>query len=903
MRKIIGLILSIAMLCQVYIPVSAASTTKKNMDMIISVLKEIEVITIDEDQEFDTEATVSRAKFSEYLGKAIKVYPSFSMQYFNDVPKEHEQAEYINALTDSGIIAMNDAKIFDPERSIKYTEACKMLLCAMGYGDYAAAKGKTMSVYSLVAAETGISITAKDQNALTVAEAMKLLFNAMSEPIMVHNYQQNMSMSIDSSKNLFAEHHDVYFTKGVVEGTCGAYLERYPMPEEGKVIISGTEYETDLDIRDMLGVKVNFAYCWDDENDVGKVIYAEICNEEDILEIESSLLDDYDETTNTFYYLQNKDTKKIKKKKIESSFQIIYNGAPYEGTVTSIISPFLDSTRRGKITLADSDIDGEFDVVIIKSYEVLASGTIDTVEKFIYGGAESGAIDYENFDFVKLFDESGKEKELLDCSNAVLSIAKSNDNKIIEIVLNEETAEITVAKVQFSENEITSREGTIYEVDPAVMAQYGSTLMSYKNIRVSFDMFGYIVKIETGVTDDFLVGYLISGKSYEGETYDTEIEFKIYTRNNKIEKYNFAERIMIDGSTYRLNKNNGALRALNALPKASSYETSRGDTRYRISPQVIRYKLNEEKQITVLDTLVLSENENAKSSLTQRHNNVSMPNTNRLGLDTYWSTSETAIFRIPVLDDQGKLVTGEEPQPKDFSTSMTLSFDKNYNVSTYNFSDDSYYTDIMVIQEDAENYVKEVLIYTGYTQNYDQDENIAYTAIKCYSNGSKATYKLGEGVETQIGSQGLEKGDLFYITLDGSGEYATGIKKIFDAGTLTFNNGGKNDYWYYGDYSPYSNWGYRTGEDDRNNLGKMYVLKKRQDAIFGTYEYDDLKDGKYEEIVRLGNVPVVTVCSQTGEVEKANFNSIRSFEESGGNVSLVLVESKFLSASSVIIYK
>lgn len=902
MRKIIGVILSIVMLCQVYIPVSAASTAKKSMDMIISVLKEIEVITIEEDQEFDMEATISRAKFSEYLGKAIKVYPSFSMQYFNDVPPEHEQAEYINALTDSGIIAMNDAKIFDPERPIKYTEACKMLLCAMGYGDYAAAKGQTMSVYSLVAAETGISITAKDQNALTVAEAMKLLFNAMSEPIMVHNYQQNMSMSIDSSKNLFAEHHDVYFTKGVVEGTCGAYLERYPMPEEGKVIISGTEYETDLDIRDMLGVKVNYAYRWDEDNNVGKVIYAEICNEEDILEIESSLLDNYDETTNTFYYLQNKDAKKIKRQKIESSFQIIYNGVPYDGTITSIISPFLDSTRRGKITLADSDIDGEFDVVIIKSYEVLASGTIDTVGKFIYGGAESGAIAYENSDFVKLFDESGKEKELLDCSNTVLSIAKSNDNKIIEIVLNEETAEITVAKVQLTENEITSREGTIYEVDPVVMAQYGSTLMSYKNIKVSFDMFGYIVKIETGVTDDFLIGYLISGKSYAGETYDTEIEFKIYTRNNKIEKYNFAEKIMIDGSTYRLNKNGGALHALNALPKASSYEISNGDTRYRISPQVIRYKLNEEKQITVLDTLVLSENEKAKSSLTQRHNNVSMSNTNRLGLDTYWSAAETAIFRIPVLDNMGLLQDGSEPQAKDFSTTVSLSFDKSYKVSTYNFSDDSYYTDIMIIEEDAANLLKEVFIYAGNIQIFDEESWEALTVIECYSNGSKVSYKMNPGVETQIRSKGIEKGDLLYITLNGSG-YVSAIQKIFDADTMTFNNGGKNDYWYYGNYSPYSDWGYRTGEDDRNNLGKMYVLKKRIDAIFGSYEYNELAVDQYEEVVRVGNIPVVIVCTQTGGVEVGNFNSIISYEEAGGNVSLVLVESRLLEPKSIIIYK
>ena len=83
----------------------------------------------------------------------------------------------------------------------------------------------------------------------------------------------------------------------------------------------------------------------------------------------------------------------------------------------------------------------------------------------------------------------------------------------------------------------------------------------------------------------------------------------------------------------------------------------------------------------------------------------------------------------------------------------------------------------------------------------------------------------------------------------------------------------------------------------------MYVLKKRLDAIFGSYEYSGLEAEQYEEIVRVGNIPVVIVCTQTGNVEIGNFNSIISYEEAGGKASHILVESRLLSPKSIIIYK
>ena len=904
MRKFFWTILAIAMLCQmISIPVVAASSINADFDMMLAVLSEIDVITLDDEQEFDAEVTVSRAKFSEYVGKAIQVYPSFSMQYFVDVPAEHEQAGYINILADCGIISLNDAKMFEPDRPIKYSEACKMLLCAMGYGDYASTVGEPMWNWITVASKADIAISVANQDAITSAETVELIFNAMSKPLMVSNLD-GKSMYIEDNTNLFAEYHDIYFDTGVVEATYGAYLERYQMPMEGNVIISGKDFETQLDLRHLLGVQSEYVYRWDDANDEGYVFYAEIRDEDDILKISSELLDDYDESTNTFYYLQNKDASKTKRQSVEKNFQIVYNGVPYSGTVTTAVSGFLDKTRRGEITLADSDRNGNFDVLIIKNYEIFPIGTIDTINENIYGGFEKTTINYSAYDVVKLFDSKGIEKEMSDYSDAVLNIARSENGENLEVVICDETTEITIKSLQSDRNEVEDQNGQSYVVDKRVMEQYAPTLMAYKSIKAYFDMFGYIVRIEAGATDDYLVGYLIKGKSYEEDFGDIAVQFMVYTRDRKIEKYNFAEKVKIDGNSYKMNKNPDA--ALNALPKVSSYDVD-GGLRYTISPQIIRYKLNEEKQITALDTTNLNtEREDKNNSLVQRHKNAALLNSNRVGLDTYWSTAETVIFKIPTLNSEGQILKNGSyvtPQAKDFGTSVSLNFDETYTCDTYNYSDTDYYTDIMVVVQEQKTMSPDALVFTGVHQIWDEEEEIALTAVECISGGSEITYKLNEGVEKQIEQQGLKYGDIFYISLDGSGQYGTEIKKIFDADTLTFNNAGKNDYWYYGDYSPYSNWSYRTGEDNRNNLSKMHVLKKRGDAVFGSYEKSGLANGTYEEVMRLGSIPVVIVYKDINRYEKGSLNSILSYEEVGSAASLILIESRLQVAKSVIIYQ
>lgn len=894
MKRLIAYVLSIVFVLSMVVSVNAAPLKDDDFEMCFEILEKTGIVTVTEGQEFLKDEPVSRAVFSEYVGKALNVQPSFSMQYFSDVPKNHEQSGYINVLADFGVISLNDAKIFEPDRSIKYAEACKMLLCAMGYGDYALMKGVPMQTWVSVAGEAGIGISVKNADAISGEEAVKLIFKAMTEPVMV---KSSDGIRVDEKTNLFAEYHNVYFDEGVVGATEDSYLERFSLLNNGRAIVGNEEFATETELSDYLGSEIEYAYKYDKDYNEGCIFFAKLKDEESVLKITSEQFKSFDEDANSFVFYKDANSSKTEKESVEKDVQIIYNGVPYEGTVTEAVEGFKDGARRGYIKLSDSDSDGSFDVVSVKSYEIMPSGTIDVQNENIYGGFDKKTIHYGDFDLVKYLGSDGEEKELVNVSDAVLCVAESENKEILEIIISTQTEYIEVKSVEADENKIIGADNAHYLVDSRVMAEYKDMLFSYKSIKAYLDVFGCIVKLEPEAKGDFSTGYLINGRYYEEDSGEFVISLNVYGKDKKISELRLAERVKIDEVSYNLAKN----------PKDAAVAIPNGEQSgniIKIGPQVIRYKLNEESKITALDTVNLSQNEDINNSLTIRHKDAAMLNSNRVGLDTYWSASKTDVFKVPTLNSEGKILKNGvyvDPAASDFGTSVSLSFDETYTVDTYNYSDEDYYVGVMVVVQKASILTKDALVYTGTSTVWDEEEGAALTAVECMQGGSKASFKLNPGVEKRL--ENFEYGDLFYITLDGTGAYGTEIKKIFDSKTLKFIHSSTNDYWYYGEYSPYSNWSYRTGENHRNNLSKMYVLKKRNEAVFGSYEYSGLEKGIYEEIMRIGSIPVVIVDSENETVEKGSFESILSYEEVGEDASLILIESLTQVAKSVIIYK
>lgn len=351
MKKLYCFFLIMATVLFSFLTVQALSDTDAaNMEMYIEVLNEVGVITDGEKANFNGEAPVTREQFAEYVGKMLKVNPYVESQYFNDVGKDNEKAGYINVLTDMGIISFNEQRIFEPMREIRYSEGCKMLLCAMGYGEYAKLAGAPMTTWVSVATEVGIDIIPENPDALTSKEVIVMIFKAMTEPVMVRD---GSGSGVKSDVNLLGQYHRVYEGEGVVLATKGGYLEGFSVQDNENVIVGGEEYVSDVDLKDYLGINVRYYYRGVD--DEYTIIYATPENEEDFVEINAHNIKSFDNGTLSLYYYTDEQTSKTKSEKIARNFQIVYNGAPWAGSLNSAISSFVDGTRRGKVLLSDAD--------------------------------------------------------------------------------------------------------------------------------------------------------------------------------------------------------------------------------------------------------------------------------------------------------------------------------------------------------------------------------------------------------------------------------------------------------------------------------------------------------------------------------------------------------------------
>ena len=73
--------------------------------------------------------------------------------YFTDVTPDSWFAYTVNQLTERGIISEAEDKHFNPERNVSLNEAVKMLVCLMGFNEYAQIHGGYPDGYMKVASE------------------------------------------------------------------------------------------------------------------------------------------------------------------------------------------------------------------------------------------------------------------------------------------------------------------------------------------------------------------------------------------------------------------------------------------------------------------------------------------------------------------------------------------------------------------------------------------------------------------------------------------------------------------------------------------------------------------------------------------------------------------------------
>ena len=287
----------------------------------IGLLKSLEIMNDANEENMLNEVT--RAQFVRYMLQFLNIDASAAVDgentYYYDVPTDYEYYKEISTATVMGLINGTSDGTFNPEKTISYQDALKILVGALDYGTLAQYRGGYPQGYIAVAKSIKLTdeVTIGYTQTLTMKELVQLLFNALNSTVAETNLSTKSSISVTSGENLYIEDRfDVVKYKGVVTGT--SYTRRLEGKDDLYMMeIDGVEYNigryAEFDEEALLGQRVYF-YVKYPSNDRSSTKDAEIIfvNPLDgynkIVEVVDE--DIYDRTnTNTLEYYDEKDNR------------------------------------------------------------------------------------------------------------------------------------------------------------------------------------------------------------------------------------------------------------------------------------------------------------------------------------------------------------------------------------------------------------------------------------------------------------------------------------------------------------------------------------------------------------------------------------------------------------------
>lgn len=847
--------------------------------------------------------TVTRGDFSEYICKAFKIGEVTDKVYFIDVQSDCWAAKYINALYESGIVSHAADKMFNPNDNITYEQACKMLVYALGYGKWVNYTGGPMNIFTGIAARAKFGISPADANALSVEECAALLYKAMQ--IDLPAFTGESGERVKSGDTIFETYHSIYIRIGQVRTVGGLSLDNNCV-ENGKVQIDTEMFDVDdkCDIKDYFGQRVEYIYKKSDP--FKTVIYMERINENDKISVRSNDIKSVDEKSGTLeYYTDN--GSKVKKLNFDPKSNVFINGKEMETNLKDRMQEFSDESRKGVIEFIKANGANGFNLINIISYEVFVIGMYDKNTETIYdyynsaNKKEIGDVEYLN-----IVDTNGMKSSLPTIFPATVLIAKADNNESIEIVCCNEKKEAAVSSVNTTKREITSGEIT-YKIDKTAYENLDASIKAGKTYSITFDIFGEIVYITPKIDDTFKLGWLKKGYLIDKGFGEYSLCLDIYDHTEgKAHKLSMADSITIDAEKYKAERYRSVV---SALPGTNELDESRQYV--RLEPQIIRYSVNDNNDITNIDTINCGTNEDKDNSLTEvgRGEKYFSASNSWLGIDMVWQHGYTKMFMVPEVSADGYIyINGERRNDDDgmYSNSLVLSDWHRYNVVGYKWADDTWNCEAIVVkQASTQEYGYHLLFDSIYTE-IDENGEIN-DVLKCQQEGATKTFYIDSTMKEKANA--LKQGDIFTVDTDYSGKTAITITKMFDAESKTFepysSYTNPNRYWYRENPPTESTVGGLGGwRVDHAQLAKGYAKTIKGSMLSISYTLSDARDGKFT--MPKGGVPVTIYEKDSPKQEKiysGSINDIKTYDVFGEDCSLVIYCANSGRVREIIVYK
>ena len=500
----------------------------------------------------DSSSVMTRGQFVK-LAAGIAV--SYEIDYkdsepkFADVQKNSDLYNSVMLLSDFGVINGVSAIEFAPERNIRYSEACAVLVRILGY-DFLAQK----SSYEAMASDIGILDGVTTVNGeLTAENAYRMVRNALFAEVKYGNKIDGFPTEFYPAP-LMEMRFGIQEISGIVTDDGITGITQKTQVGAGNIMIGNMSFINKSGKNDFLGCNVR-AY-WKEENYENVLVYAYTPEtKNDVVVIQDSDINSFDKGVYTVSISET--DSKTKKYNLEDDYKVVYNGRPLIGGIEPALMDELMCPSSGTVKLIDNNLDKKYEIVIIENYYTMVVRGYQSTTKTVFNALDVPApenildpqqsICFEDVLDLEVVTSSGSKTSIdVIAKNNILSVIMSIDRTYAKVIISTQTASGNFTVSEDSGRYITVGD-TVYET--------GEDIREYMRIP----NIGGIVTVY--VRHDGKVAYVDNGSSINGTVsylhkiyYDENTEsagVNMFTAEKEVKKTVLAKNVVIDGEMFK----------------------------------------------------------------------------------------------------------------------------------------------------------------------------------------------------------------------------------------------------------------------------------------------------------------------------------------------------------------
>ena len=706
----------------------------------VNMLCQLGIIPAREDGLYKPDKKVSRGEFAYSVYRmyekeketAEDEEPAEVKTSFADVSGDSQYAEAIEYLAQLGVMNGVSQSEFKPSSYISYLDAQIVLIRALGYKDLAEANGGYPNGYIRIANRLKLISSKVDMNTyLSKADMATMLYNTLKTEKFTPLYVADGALQYEMEEGLLGTTQNLYAGRGTIKATAISIVN---MPDSGldknQVDIDGQVYSIgNTDAIGLLGFECDF---WYEDNDGERVLraivparsaeFTEVSSAEDeILEIKN------DEIT----YILNGENRE-RTIEISNDTHIIYNGVAASGKLVDLLKSV--ENYRGTIGFAKNR-DGS-SVLVVEEYSDYIVDSIDSITKVMKAKGLGDTVDLddnENFVFIKGEDGMDVKLEKIATGQIVTVYQSANERgpKLVRVTLS-------TASVSGSVTKILDDEIYINDAWYKVSNNCAQSIKLGMKGRFDLNTYGEIVRFEPGIEAPPEPGLYIAHFTKD-VPFAKLVTIKLVAKDGKVHVYPVAEKLMYNGKRFDSAED---YLSINVTENGVDRDAGLSGLEYL---EVIRYKLNSDGKISMIDTKdtieggtndtltrIIAGKDNARFASSAQ----TIYNSSTGTLDAFFMKDGT-VFRIFENEDIETACTVG-------TMSMIPSLTQLKNVHVYSSTGSKYVGDIFVTNRTINAFdYKMPMIVEEIATAIDEEGNLVKMLVG-YESGVKVEYVLPE---------------------------------------------------------------------------------------------------------------------------------------------------------------